>query len=48
LLLATAHASHMEDLWKRPLYHKLMKSGVFRRAVILRPDKSYTMEEVEQ
>jgi len=25
-----------------------MKSGVFRRAVILRPDKSYTMEEVEQ
>lgn len=45
-LLATAHASDMEDLHKRPLYKKLMKTGVFRHAVLLRQDKSYTIEEV--
>ena len=46
-LLATAHGMERNDLYQRPLYRKLLKSGVFRQVVILRPDKSYSVEEIK-
>lgn len=46
-LLATAHGSGLEDLRRRPLYRRLLETGVFRTAAVLRPDKSYTVEELE-
>ena len=45
-LLATAHGDSLQDLQRRPLYRKLLQTGVFRRAVLLRSDKTYTIEEV--
>lgn len=45
-LLATAHGSGLEDLRQRPLYRRLLETGVFRMAAVLRPDKSYTVEEL--
>lgn len=47
-LLATAHGHGVDDLRKRPLYRKLMETGVFRQLVVLRSDKSYTIEEAER
>lgn len=44
-LLATAHGSGLEDLRRRPLYRRLLEAGVFQTAVVLRGDKSYTVEE---
>ena len=35
VLLATAHGSDPEDLRRRPLYRRLLESGVFRRFVLL-------------
>ena len=34
-LLTTAHGSNLEDLRRRPLYRRLLESGVFRRFVLL-------------
>ncbi len=45
-LLATAHGEDMEDLRRRPLYQKLLATGVFRQVVLLSRDKSYVIEEV--
>ncbi len=45
-LLATAHGGGLEDLRRRPLYRRLTDAGIFKRVVLLRQDKSYTMEEV--
>lgn len=46
-LLATAHGNSMEDLRRRPLYRRLLETGVFRQVVILKNDKSYTIQEVK-
>lgn len=46
-LLATAHGETMEDLFCRPLYRKLMDIGVFRQIVLLRRDKSFSVQEVK-
>lgn len=46
-LLATAHGDCVEDLKKRPLYRKLMETGVFRQIAVLKKDKTYTLREVE-
>lgn len=45
-LLATAHGSGLEDLRRRPLYRRLAEAGIFKNVVLLRQDKSYTIEEV--
>lgn len=46
-LVATAHAASPEDLKTRPIYRPLLESGLFSRVVVLKPDKSWTQEEVE-
>ena len=46
-LLATAHANGLEDLYRRPLYLKLMERNMFTKIVELGPDKSYHIREVE-
>lgn len=45
-LLATAHGDTMKDLSCRPLYQRLMETGVFRQIAVLRRDKSYEILEV--
>lgn len=45
-LIATAHGVDRQDLFHRPLYRRLVDSGIFRQLVVLRPDKSYTLEEI--
>lgn len=45
-LLATAHARSMSDLTRRPLYQKLMHSGIFQHIVILQKDKSWRTERI--
>lgn len=47
VLLATAHASSLEDLHQRPVYRTLVKSGLFNTLVILRADKSYRTERMK-
>lgn len=47
-LLATAHASSFNDLKNRPIYGRLLASGLFDRVVILQMDKSWRTERVRQ
>lgn len=35
-LLCTAHGGGMEDLWKRPVYRRLMEERLFRKVVLIR------------
>ena len=39
-LLATAHASSLEDLQKRPAYHRLLEKEVFTHILCLQQDRS--------
>ena len=45
-LLATAHAGSVEDFCHRPVYAPLVQAGIFRRAIVLHPDKSYHAERI--
>lgn len=45
-LLATAHASGVEDLRCRPVYRALWESGLFDTALILQRDKSWRTERM--
>lgn len=45
-LLATAHAGSMDEFRSRLAYRKLIEHNVFRTALILRPDKTYTSERI--
>lgn len=50
-LLATAHASGVADLKRRPLYRSLLALGVFRRAVVVRRTggaRQYQVVELEE
>lgn len=47
-LLATAHGRHPEDLYRRQIYRKLMEHQVFDIVVILRRDRTYQMERMDQ
>ena len=46
-LLATAHAASKSDFLSRPVYKPLAESGLFSHVVILRSDKSWTMERMD-
>jgi stage III sporulation protein AA len=43
-LLATAHASSLEDFLHREVYAPLVKLNLFENIVILRKDKSWYLE----
>ena len=45
-LLATAHASSVEDFRRRPVYAPLAQSGLFETAVVLQRDKSWHTERM--
>ena len=45
-LIATAHASGIQDLKSRPIYRSLLDSRIFQALVLLRKDKSYRVERV--
>ncbi len=46
-LLATAHAGCKEDLLSRPVYRPIIETSLFDTLLILRPDKSWYMEEMK-
>lgn len=46
-LLASAHASSLEDYKTRTIYQPLVQQGVFNAVLILRKDRTYRMERVE-
>lgn len=46
MLLATAHGAGMSDLTTRPLYKNMMALNIFHKVVILKQDKSYSVQEV--
>lgn len=45
-LLATAHASGIEDLQRREIYRPLAESGLFRSAIVMHPDKTCHQERI--
>lgn len=45
-LAATAHAGSLEDFRKRPVYRPLIECGLFQQAMVLRQDKSWTLERM--
>lgn len=46
-LLATVHASCLEDLQRRPVYRELVNSNLFENYAILQQDKSLRTERME-
>lgn len=45
-LLATAHAGSVDELLKRPVYRRLITEKVFETLLVLKKDKSYTVERM--
>lgn len=45
-LMATAHAANLRDLQSREVYKPLVQTKLFRTVVVLRKDKSFTVERV--
>lgn len=45
-LLATAHAQSLDEFNGREVYRSLLKLGIFRRAVLLRPDRTFCLKEL--
>ena len=45
-LLATAHASSVDEFTKRSIYQILIKEKIFKTFVVLKEDKSYTVERI--
>ena len=45
-LLATAHASGVEDLYRRRVYRSLVDTGIFEQALVLRRDKTWRLERI--
>ena len=43
-LLATAHADSAADLYRRPVYRKMMDEGLFADALVMRRDHTYERE----
>ena len=46
-LLATAHASSLEEFKSRTIYRSIYEKGIFQWILVLRPDKSYVTERME-
>lgn len=46
-LLATAHASSMDDLFRRPVYRPLAQSGLFQTVVVLAEDQTWHAERMK-
>ncbi len=44
---ATVHAGSRKDLYSRPVYKPIIKSGLFNTLLILQPDKSWHMERMD-
>ena len=44
-LLATAHGSSLDDLCSRPLYRKLVDTGVFQTVVLMDRNKNFALKE---
>ena len=47
-LLATAHAASRQDLFRRPVYTKLLKMGVFSELLILNDKKRWHLERMNE
>lgn len=47
-VLATAHGGSLKDLCARPIYQKLVKTGLFDWLVVMGRDKSYRPERMER
>lgn len=45
--LATVHAKDVDELWRRPIYCRLLKTKLFDLAISLKRDMSYTVEELD-
>jgi len=45
-LIATAHASSQEDLFRRSTYRPLAEHRIFQTVLLLKPDKTYTVERM--
>lgn len=45
--LATVHAGSRSDLYSRPIYKPLIKSGLFEHLLILQSDKSWRLERMD-
>lgn len=45
-LLATAHASDVEDLYRRPLYRDMMQKELFHNVVVIDPYRKFSLQEV--
>lgn len=46
-LLATAHAGSVEELYTRPVYAPIVETGLFSAVLMLKQDKSWTLERMK-
>ena len=47
-ILATAHASSLEEFMGRPLYRPLAERKIFRHVLVMGPDKRYQWERMDE
>jgi len=45
-LLSTAHAASIDDFMKRPIYRLLISERIFETLLVLKKDKSYSIERI--
>lgn len=45
-LIATAHAANRSDLTNRPIYKKILQTGIFDHLIVLHSDKSWRTERL--
>ena len=45
-ILATAHAGSLGEFKSRPVYSKLIQQHIFTTALVLRPDRTYSVERL--
>lgn len=47
-LIATAHAGSVEDLLKRPVYKSIVAEELFSTAIVMKRDKSWSLERIRK